>query len=99
MSLDSASSQQGAPRHRPTATVQAIGTQWAVSAGHPLAAEAGARVLAAGGNAIDAGGAAGITPGVVHPPMVSVAGGGPDPPPPPPPGAGGDGCGVGAPPP
>ena len=74
MSLDSASSQQGAPRHRPTATVQAIGTQWAVSAGHPLAAEAGARVLAAGGNAIDAGVAAGITLGVVHPDMVSVAG-------------------------
>ena len=74
MSLDSASSQQGAPRHRPTATVQAIGTRWAVSAGHPLAAEAGARVLAAGGNAIDAGVAAGITLGVVHPDMVSVAG-------------------------
>src|SRR3954469_17225833 len=74
MSLDSASSQQGAPRHRPTATVQTIGTRWAVAAGHPLAAEAGARVLAAGGNAIDAGVAAGMTLGVVHPDMVSVAG-------------------------
>src|SRR4029077_14586350 len=74
MSLDSASSQQGAPRHRPTATVQAIGTQWAVSAGHPLAAQAGARVLAAGGKAIDAGVAAGMTLGVVHPDMVSCAG-------------------------
>ena len=74
MSLDSVSSQQGAPRHRPTATVQTIGTRWAVAAGHPLAAEAGARVLAAGGNAIDAGVAAGITLGVVHPDMVSVAG-------------------------
>jgi len=74
MSLDSASSQQGAPRHRPTATVQTIGTRWAVAAGHSLAAEAGARVLAAGGNAIDAGVAAGITLGVVHPDMVSVAG-------------------------
>lgn len=74
MSLDSASSQQGAPRHRPTATVQTIGTRWAVAAGHPLAAEAGARVLAAGGNAVDAGVAAGMTLGVVHPDMVSVAG-------------------------
>jgi gamma-glutamyltranspeptidase/glutathione hydrolase len=74
MSLDSASSQQGAPKHRPTATVQTIGTRWAVAAGHPLAAEAGARVLAAGGNAIDAGVAAGITLGVVHCDMVSVAG-------------------------
>jgi len=74
MSLDSASSQQGAPRHRPTATVQTIGTRWAVAAGHPLAAEAGARVLSAGGNAVDAGVAAGMTLGVVHPDMVSVAG-------------------------
>src|SRR5438874_10786709 len=74
MSLDSASSQQSAPAYRPTATVQAIGSRWAVAAGHPLAAEAGARVLAAGGNAIDAGVAAGMTLGVVHPDMVSVAG-------------------------
>ena len=31
--------------------VQVIGTRWAVAAGHSLAAEAGARVLGAGGNA------------------------------------------------
>ncbi len=74
MSLDSASSQQAAPSHRPTSTVQTIGTRWAVAAGHSLAAEAGARMLAAGGNAIDAGVAAGFTLGVVHPDMVSVAG-------------------------
>jgi gamma-glutamyltranspeptidase/glutathione hydrolase len=74
MSLDSASSQQRAPVHRPTSTVQTIGTRWAVAAGHTLAAEAGARVLGAGGNAIDAGVAAGFTLGVVHPDMVSVAG-------------------------
>ncbi|HEX9820447.1 MAG TPA: gamma-glutamyltransferase [Methylomirabilota bacterium] len=74
MSLDSASSQQRAPVHRPTSTVQTIGTRWAVAAGHPLAAEAGARILGAGGNAIDAGVAAGFTLGVVHPDMVSVAG-------------------------
>src|SRR5438034_4469076 len=74
MSLDSVSSQQHAPVNAPTATVQVIGTRWAVAAGHALASEAGARVLAAGGNAIDAGVAAGLTLGVVHPDMVSVAG-------------------------
>src|SRR5256884_4609948 len=74
MSLDSVSAQQQAPIHAPTATVQVIGTRWAVAAGHPLAAEAAAHVLGAGGNAIDAGIAAGLTLGVVHPDMVSVAG-------------------------
>jgi len=49
MSLDSVSSQQSAPAYRPTATVQAIGSRWAVAAGHPLAAEAAAHVLGAGG--------------------------------------------------
>src|SRR3989338_625520 len=65
MSLDSVSSQQKAPAHAPTATVQVIGTRWAVAA---------ARVLGAGGNAVDAGVAAGFTLGVVHCDMVSVAG-------------------------
>src|SRR5881296_1624648 len=74
MSLDSASSQQKAPAHTPTSTAQVIGTRWAVAAGHALASEAAARVLGAGGNAIDAGVAAGITLGVVHCDMVSVAG-------------------------
>lgn len=74
MSLDSVSSQEGSKGHRPTATVQSIGTHWAVAAGHSLASEAAARVLAAGGNAIDAGVAAGVCLGVVHPDMVSVAG-------------------------
>jgi len=74
MSLDSASSQANAPVHHPTATAQVIGTRWAIAAGHPLAAEAGARMLAAGGNAVDAGVAAGICLGVVHCDMVSVAG-------------------------
>src|SRR5215470_11043217 len=74
MSLDSASSQQKAPAHTPTSSPQVIGTRWAVAAGHYLASEAGARVLAAGGNAIDAGVAAGMTLGVVHCDMVSVAG-------------------------
>jgi len=74
MSLDSVSSPQHAPLHAPTSTVQVIGTRWAVAAGHALASEAAACVLWAGGNAIDAGVAAGLTLGVVHPDMVSVAG-------------------------
>src|SRR2546421_773403 len=74
MSLDSVSSQRSAPAYSPTHTVQAIGRSWAVAAGHALASEAAARVLSAGGNAIGAGVAAGITLGVVHPDMVSVAG-------------------------
>src|SRR2546423_2498544 len=74
MSLDSASSQQTAPVHSPTATVQVLGTRWAVASGHALASEAAAQVLAAGGNAIDAGVAAGLCLGVVHCDMVSVAG-------------------------
>src|SRR3989442_2625776 len=73
MSLDSASSQQTAPAHTPTSTTQVIGTRWAVAAGHALAAEAAAHVLGAGGNAVDAGVAAGICLGVVHCDMVSVA--------------------------
>src|SRR5256712_6340832 len=74
MSLDSVSSQQTAPAHTPTSSVQVIGSRWAVAAGHTLASEAASRVLGAGGNAIDAGVAAGITLGVVHCDMVSVAG-------------------------
>src|SRR5712691_3452226 len=77
MSLDSAS-EQGSPaakrEYTPTHTTQTIGSRWAVAAGHPLAAEAGARMLNAGGNAVDAGVAAGIALGVVHVDMVSVAG-------------------------
>lgn len=50
------------------------GTRWMVSAGHYLATEAGAAMLAAGGNAVDAAVAAGITLGVVHPDQVQVSG-------------------------
>jgi gamma-glutamyltranspeptidase/glutathione hydrolase len=74
MTIDSAASQRTSPAHRPTATVQAIGTRWGVAAGHALASEAAASILGTGGNAIDAGVAAGFTLGVVHPDMVSVAG-------------------------
>ncbi len=51
-----------------------MGRHWAVAAGHPLAAQAGARLLEAGGNAVDAGVAAGLALGVVHNDMVSLAG-------------------------
>ena len=53
---------------------QVMGRRWMVAAGHPLAAQAAARILEAGGNAIDAGVAAGFMLGVVHPDMVSFAG-------------------------
>ncbi len=45
-----------------------------ISAGHHLAAEAGHRILLSGGNAFDAGVAAGIALGVVQPDMVQVSG-------------------------
>ena len=73
MTLDSAQNQRGvAPESGPM--TQIMGRRWMVAAGHPLAAQAAARILAAGGNAIDAGVAAGFTLGVVHPDMVSFAG-------------------------
>src|SRR6476620_11530320 len=50
------------------------GSRHAVSAGHYLAAAAGFSILEAGGNAIDAGCAAGIALAVLHPDEVSVAG-------------------------
>jgi gamma-glutamyltranspeptidase / glutathione hydrolase len=75
MTLDAASSQTAQrSSYAPTHTAQVIGSRWAVAAGHPLAAQAAARMLASGGNAIDAGVAGGLCLGVVHPDMVSVAG-------------------------
>ncbi len=56
--------------HRPTIH----GTRHAVSAGHYLAASAAFSILEAGGNAIDAGCAAGIALGVLQPDLVNVAG-------------------------
>ncbi len=50
------------PAHRPVV----MATRHAISAGHYLAAEAGFEVLNAGGNAIDAGVAAGLALGVLH---------------------------------
>jgi gamma-glutamyltranspeptidase / glutathione hydrolase len=56
--------------HRPTIAV----TRHAISAGHYLAATAGFAILQAGGNAIDAGCAAGIALGVLQSDLVDVAG-------------------------
>ena len=59
-----------AAAHRPTIAV----TRHAISAGHYLAATAGFDILQAGGNAIDAGCAAGIALGVLQSDLVDVAG-------------------------
>jgi gamma-glutamyltranspeptidase/glutathione hydrolase len=56
--------------YRPT--VQ--GTRHAISAGHYLAASAGFAILEGGGNAVDAGCAAGIALGVLQPDLVNFAG-------------------------
>src|SRR5665213_3286247 len=56
--------------HRPTIAV----TRHAIAAGHYLASTAGFDVLQAGGNAIDAGVAAGIALGVLQTDLVNVAG-------------------------
>ncbi|HWN92080.1 MAG TPA: gamma-glutamyltransferase, partial [Verrucomicrobiae bacterium] len=75
MSLDSVTSQKEAGAAPATGPMQQVmGRRWMVVAGHPLAAQAAARILEAGGNAIDAGCAAGMMLGVVHPDMVSFAG-------------------------
>jgi gamma-glutamyltranspeptidase/glutathione hydrolase len=56
--------------HRPTIAV----TRHAIAAGHYLASTAGFDILQAGGNAIDAGVAAGIALGVVQSDLVNCAG-------------------------
>ena len=56
--------------HRPTLQ----GTRHVISAGHYLATTAGFQILEAGGNAIDAGVAAGLTLGVVQSEYVNIAG-------------------------
>ena len=62
------------PLDRRALRPEAAGTRHAVAAGHPLAALAALRILEAGGNATDAGVAAGVCLGVVHSDMVSFAG-------------------------
>lgn len=48
--------------------------EFAISSGHQLASEAGYKILEAGGNAVDAGVAAGIALGVLHTDLVNFAG-------------------------
>ncbi len=59
---------------RKTRRPAARGRKHAISAGHHLAALAGQRVLDRGGNAIDAGVAAGICIGILLPDLVNVGG-------------------------
>lgn len=56
--------------HRPTVS----GTQWLITTDHPLAAAAGAAVLEAGGNAMDAAVAANLVMAVVRPHMCGLGG-------------------------
>ncbi len=56
--------------YRPTIAAR----HWVIGSGHYLATMAGARMLERGGNAVDAGVAAGICLGVVKPDIVNVAG-------------------------
>jgi gamma-glutamyltranspeptidase/glutathione hydrolase len=51
-----------------------MASKHAISAGHYLASEAGMGILNGGGNAIDAGVAAGLTMGVVQSDLVNIAG-------------------------
>lgn len=57
-----------------TARPAVSGRRWAVSAAHHLAAAAAAQILASGGNAIDAGVAAGLAINVVQPDEATLGG-------------------------
>jgi gamma-glutamyltranspeptidase len=56
--------------HRPLV----MGTDWMITADHPLAAQAGAAILEAGGNAVDAAIAANLVMTVVRPHMCGLGG-------------------------
>jgi len=56
--------------HRPLV----MGTHWMITADHPLAAQSGASVLEAGGNAVDAAVAASMIMSVVRPHMCGIGG-------------------------
>ena len=54
--------------------MMATGHKHMISAGHPLATQAGLEILEAGGNAVDAGVAAAMVLGVVQSDLVNFAG-------------------------
>lgn len=57
-----------------TSRPQVLAQQHAISAGHELATKAGMEILEAGGNAVDAGVAAGMALGILHSDLVNFAG-------------------------
>lgn len=74
MSLDNLSDAGTETRTMATYRPAIRGTRHMVVAGHYLAAHAGFQILEAGGNAVDAGVAAGIALGVLQSDLVNVAG-------------------------
>ena len=70
MKLEDPTLKKAVTANRPTI----MGTKHVIAAGHYLAAHAGFEILEAGGNAIDAGVAAGITAGVVQTDKVNFGG-------------------------
>lgn len=74
MSMDSISSALGSRSDAASLRPTLAGRTHMVSTGHPLATEAAYAILQIGGNATDAGVAAGICLGVVHSEMVNFAG-------------------------
>lgn len=74
MTVDSAAEHTSGGPHGRALRPETAGTRHAVASGHPLATLAAFRILEAGGNAVDAGVAAGICLGVVHSDLVNFAG-------------------------
>src|SRR3990170_190857 len=70
MKLEVPMLKEGATANRPTI----MGTKHVIAAGHYLAAHAGFEILEAGGNAVDAGVAAGIAVGVLQTDKVNFGG-------------------------